>query len=101
MKFKHLMPTALFLLGAWACGPQDTQHSTPDSVVSTLNKWPDPRAIPVCITNRSDISDELFNDLKQHVTNDYSSKAGICLIGWGNCTERDKSSRVIRVTFRR
>ncbi len=101
MKFKHLMPTALFLLGAWACGPQDTQHSTPDSVVSTLNKWPDPRAIPVCIMNRSDISDELFNDLKQHVTNDYSSKVGIGLIGWGNCTERDKSSRVIRVTFRR
>jgi hypothetical protein len=51
--------------------------------------------------NRSEISDELFNDIKNHVTTDYSSKAGIGLIGWGSCTTRDKSSRIIRVTFSR
>lgn len=93
--------TVLILLGAFACGPQHSQTSDPDSVVSTQNKWPDPRAIPVCIINRAEISNELFNDIKNHVTTDYSRKVGIGLIGWGNCTANDMNARIIRVTFSR
>lgn len=98
---KRLSSAALILLIASACGPQKTQTSDPDSVVSTRNKWSNPAAIPVCIVNRSEISDELFNDVKAHVTSDYSSKAGIGLIGWENCKARDMNARLIRVTFNR
>jgi hypothetical protein len=101
LKMKRNFSCILIFLGAFACGPQDSQHSEPDSVVSTLNKWPDPRNIPVCIMNRSEISDELFYDIKNHVTTDYSNKVGIGLVGWNNCSSADRSARVIRVTFSR
>ncbi|HET9239934.1 MAG TPA: hypothetical protein VFO10_21920 [Oligoflexus sp.] len=97
----RIFSSGLILLGAMACGQQNSETSNPESVVSTQNKWPDPRSVPVCIMNRGDVSDELFNDIKNHVTNDYSSKAGIGLVGWGSCTAADKSARVIRVTFSR
>ncbi|MDQ3233908.1 MAG: hypothetical protein M3Q07_19000 [Pseudobdellovibrionaceae bacterium] len=92
---------ALILLGAMACGQQDSETSTPDSVVSTMSKWANPRSIPVCIINRSEISSELFNDIKSHVSNDYSSKVGIGLVGWSDCTTSDRSAQMIRVTFSR
>jgi hypothetical protein len=101
LKMKRNFSCILIFLSAFACGQQDSQHSEPDSVVYTLNKWPDPRNIPVCIMNRSEISDELFFDIKNHVTTDYSNKAGIGLVGWNSCTSADRSARIIRVTFNR
>ncbi|MDQ3233731.1 MAG: hypothetical protein M3Q07_18080 [Pseudobdellovibrionaceae bacterium] len=98
---KHSLSAALILLGVFACGPQKAQTSDPDSVVSTRNKWSNPEAIPVCLINRNEISDELFNDVKSHVTNDYASKAGIVFTGWGACQSSDFNAKVIRVTFSR
>lgn len=93
--------SVMFLLSAFACGQQSSQSSDPDSVVSTKNRWPNPKSIPVCIINRGDVSDELFNDVKTHVTSDYSSKVGIGLVGWGNCSPNDMTARTIRVNFSR
>jgi hypothetical protein len=51
--------------------------------------------------NRKEISDELLNDLKNHVTTDYMTKAGIGLVGWEECQPSELNARVIRVTFNR
>jgi hypothetical protein len=98
---KRSLTAVLVFLGAFACGPQKTETSDPSSVVLNSNKWSNPRAIPVCIINRSEVSDELFNDVKSHVTTDYANKAGIGFTGWGNCTAADMNARVIRVNFSR
>lgn len=98
---KRSLSAVMILLGAFACGPNKSQTSDPSSVVSTQNKWSNPRSVPVCMINRSEVSDELFNDVKDHVTKDYSSKVGIGLIGWEDCKASDRNARIIRVTFRR
>lgn len=51
--------------------------------------------------NRTEISDELLDDLKNHVTTDYMTKAGIGLVGWNECQPSELNARVIRVTFNR
>ncbi|MDQ3235814.1 MAG: hypothetical protein M3Q07_28735, partial [Pseudobdellovibrionaceae bacterium] len=83
-----------------ACS-KESSHSTPNSVVNMQNKWPDPTSVPVCIMNRSEITDELFNDIKTHVVNDYSSKADIGFVGWADCQSSDMNAPVIRVIFHR
>ncbi|WP_141732862.1 hypothetical protein [Oligoflexus tunisiensis] len=98
---KCRITAVMVFLGAFACGQQNTETSDTSSVVLNQNKWPNPKAIPVCIINRSQVSDELFNDVKSHVTTDYASKAGIGFTGWDNCTSADMNARVIRVNFSR
>jgi hypothetical protein len=98
---KRSSTALLVLLCSIACSPKKNETSDPDSVVSTQNRWADASAVPVCIINRSEVSDELFNDVKSHVTADYSSKVGINFTGWDDCSASDMNARVIRVTFRR
>jgi hypothetical protein len=94
---KKYLSLGMFLLSL-SCS-LESQKSDPSSVVSTQSKWANPTAIPVCIVNRKEVSDELLNDLKNHVTTDYFSKAGIGLVGWEECQPSEMNARVIRVTF--
>lgn len=86
-----------------ACGQDtnDASNSETQSVVldSTRSRWTNPTAIPVCIMNRSAISDELFKDVKNHVSTEYANKTGLVFVGWGSCTSAQLTQKVIRVTF--
>jgi hypothetical protein len=97
LKMKKYLPLGMLLL-SMSCS-MESQKSDPSSVVSTQSKWSNPTAIPVCIVNRKEVSDELLNDIKNHVSTDYFSKAGIGLVGWEECQLSEMNARVIRVTF--
>jgi hypothetical protein len=98
LKMKKFLPLGMIAL-SMSCSVE-SQKSNPNSVVSTQSKWANPSSIPVCIMNRNEVSDELLNDLKNHVTTDYMSKAGIGLVGWEECQPSELNARVIRVTFK-
>jgi hypothetical protein len=95
----------LFLaIFAHACGQDSnelTTSSTTQSVVmdSARSRWSNPSAIPVCIMNRSDVSDEVFTDIKNYVSTEYANKTGLNFVGWETCTSAQGRSKVIRVTF--
>lgn len=92
----------LLLQIAAACGQaDDTSSSDLNSVVldSARSRWTQPRSIPVCITNRSALADELFNDIKTYVTSEYSAKTGVGFTGWGDCSDAQMKSSTVRVTF--
>lgn len=92
---------ASLIFTSQACQPVKTSNSEVQSVVFNGGKWPDPRAIPVCIVNRGEISDELYNDVKNFTISEYGSKVGVGFTGWGQCSGADMGARMIRVFFSR
>lgn len=99
-----MRPLAMLLLCslAPACGQATDEVSETQAVVldSTRSRWTQPAAIPVCIINRSQVSDELFDDIKNHVVTEYSNKTGLNFVGWKSCTSAQMTQKVIRVNFR-
>lgn len=88
----------LFALFLTSCGPHSTNSKT-ESVIFTGGKWPNPRLVPVCIVNRNEVADGLFNDLVQHVKSNYASRAGIGLVGFGSCLPEDYNKQIVRIYF--
>ncbi|RZA26992.1 MAG: hypothetical protein EOP10_01780 [Proteobacteria bacterium] len=100
----RLLAMLLLCSLANACGQAtDENDSTSEtqSVVldATRSRWTNPSAIPVCIMNRAQISDEVFTDIKNYVVTEYANKTGLNFVGWGSCTNAQKTGKVIRVTF--
>jgi len=93
----------LFLLHlAAACGQGETTSDTSSVVLdSQSSKWPNARAIPVCVMNREEIGDDLYLDVKNYVSTEYWNRTGIRFLGWESCTESQLKSSVIRVQFNR
>lgn len=94
-----LLPlTALLNFG---CHPSRGEDSSTNSVVYKGRLWSNPKAIPVCIVNSSEVDAALLDDIKNHTVQDFSSKAGIQLVGWNPCTDQEMRSEAIRVHFSR
>ncbi len=72
-----------------------------NSVYSTAYKWPNPRHIEVCVVNPEEVSQELFDDVKLWVQDDYKSKVNIDFYSWRRCEAEDKKKAIIRVYFNR
>ncbi len=96
------------LLGfAAACGPLDDHNRTANEetsetqsiVLKTAARWPNPKAIPVCFMNAQGMGPELLADVQSWVTSQYQTKAGVGFVGWGHCTDAQKSGYVVRVAF--
>ncbi|MBC7659289.1 MAG: hypothetical protein H7249_06230 [Chitinophagaceae bacterium] len=85
-----------------ACGDgKDESTSEAKSVVynTAAAKWPNPRAIPVCVMNKNSVGRTLFNDIKNYVTHEYTAKTGVNFTGWESCTSPQLSAKVIRIYF--
>lgn len=104
-------PSRLILLASLlplflgACGPHSPKPENSDTSALVMNnsysRWPNPRMIPVCIVNRNEVRDGLFNDVVQYVKREYASRAGIGLVGFNSCSEDDYDKPLIRVYFAR
>jgi len=79
------------------------QASTTSSFIRNdpSGKWPNPRAVPVCIVNRSEISDDLYADVMNNTKREYARRAGIGLVGWKECRHEQFSEEIIRIYFAR
>ncbi len=100
--FKKIVFLSVFILAS--CGTQNKEeHSAPSSLVQdiTQSKWPNPRMVPVCLVNRSEVSQGLLDDLKNHVRREYARLVGIGLIGWKDCNSDDFNKAIIRVFFKK
>src|SRR4051794_14476548 len=95
------MFSVILILASSACHPTKKTTSESKSVVMDANKWDDIRSVPVCIMNRGEVSDRLFTDVKNYVSNEYTSKVGINLIGWESCAAVDQLRKIVRVHFNR
>lgn len=98
---KRLAIASLLYLAVQACSPIKSSHSQTESIVNNGKKWPNPRAIPVCIMNRNEIGNELFNDVRDFTNNEYRNKTGVVFTGWGQCSNADRNATMIRVYFNR
>jgi len=96
---RRLLATTLFLV-AQACVPKQSSDSAAKSIVNSGNKWADPKAIPVCFMNRGEVGDEITNDIRTYVSEEFRSKAGVGFFGWGDCTASDQTSTIVRVYLR-
>ena len=90
---------ALSLLPA-GCVRAPSVHSENSSYIRTeSSRWPNPRAIPVCIMNIHDIKPNLLNDLSTTVRTDYGTKAGVGYVGWEPCSDYYFKQSSVRVYF--
>lgn len=98
----RLLAMLLLCSLAHACGQASDNDSETQAVVldSSRSRWTNPEAIQVCVTNRSQVADEVFNDIKNHVVTEYSNKTGLNFVGWKSCTSAQMKQKVIRVNFR-
>jgi len=69
-----------------------------ESIVWTANRWPAPQNIAVCILDRGGVSDEIVNDVRSWVTNDFNRTA-LRFVGWGPCGAQHQNTPVIRIQF--
>lgn len=98
---KHFAIASFLFLAIQACQPLKPTNSETESIVLNRGKWPNPKAIPVCVMNLRELGAELFNDVRDFTNREYANKAGVAFTGWGECTASDRNARMIRVYFNR
>jgi hypothetical protein len=93
---------AIVPLGAGcALGAEDVDSDAEresESIAWTANRWPEPGRIPVCILDRGSVSDEIVNDLRSWVTNDYNRTA-LRFVDWGACGPQHQNVPAIKIQF--
>lgn len=93
---------ASFAAGCGTGNPREETTETKSVILNGINgKWPNPRHVPVCLINRGDISDHLYNDVFPFVKQEYARQAGIGLVGFEACKNEDFNPKnpSIRIYF--
>lgn len=64
-------------------------------------RWSNPKAIPVCWVNPNDVTAEIKDSIRNHVTAQYS-RSNVQFSGWDNCNSNELGKRdQIQVFFKR
>ncbi|WP_141734450.1 M12 family metallopeptidase [Oligoflexus tunisiensis] len=96
MKIVALSFTILMLV---SCG-KVANTSSPDSVISAdAARWPNPKLVPICFTNKDVVSQEIYRDLLNTAVNEFA-KAGVHFRKWRECEAQDYNDSIIRVQFK-
>jgi hypothetical protein len=69
-----------------------------ESIVWTPNRWADPTHIPVCILDRGGVSNEIVDDVRSWVTNDFNQTA-LRFVDWGACGPQHPGVPPVRIQF--
>jgi len=98
---RNVVKSLIFLvLATSACAPRKDNSDT-SSLVTKGARWGNPGAIPVCVMNRGEVNDELYNDVRNFVSTEYQNKTNIRFTGWQQCAGADMNALKIRLYFRR
>lgn len=84
--------------GCVAGSAEDDGDRESESIVWTANRWPDPQRIPVCILDRGGVSDEIVDDVRTWVSNDFNRTA-LRFVDWGACGPQHQNVPAIRIQF--
>lgn len=83
-----------------SCGVSETQSKS-SALVTTVDLWPNPKAIPVCWLNSSESSESVMNSIRDHLAEEYGQKTIVNFVGWKPCIEQQMTKAVIRVYVRK
>jgi hypothetical protein len=94
-----IFAVVFMMLTLVSCG-EVSNTSSPDSVISAnAQRWPNPKLIPICFTNKNAVSDAIYKDLLNTAVVEFA-KAGVHFRKWRECEAKDYNESIIRVQFK-
>lgn len=86
----------LLLIG---CGQAGTDSKPKAVIDADAARWPNPKLIPICFTNKDAVDQDLYNDLLNTAVNQFA-RAGVHFKKWTECEDQDYNDPIIRVKFK-